>query len=110
MTKAKTPAKRVSQASRKKVSGEVPRVGHLDSLAGVLRELGCVYREARTGKLPLDKATKLAYVLKEMRAALEAITIERIEERLAELESMKIINGHANSGDQSATRKTFGAH
>ncbi len=46
MTKAKTPAKRVSQASRKKVSGEVPRVGHLDSLAGVLRELGCVYREA----------------------------------------------------------------
>jgi hypothetical protein len=52
----------------------------------VIRELGCLYREARTGKTEPDIACKLVYILKEIRATLEAQVLERLEERLEAIE------------------------
>ena len=56
------------------------RIGRLDSVGGVVAELGRVYRQARHGELDLVDATRLTYVLREIRCALEALDIEaRIE-------------------------------
>jgi len=43
-----------SQAKRGRPSGGGPRVGHLDSLSGILAEMGAVYREMRTGKTAIE--------------------------------------------------------
>ena len=59
------------------------RIGPLDTVGGVVTELGKVYREARRGALDLGDATRLAYILREIRCALEAGDIER---RIEELE------------------------
>ena len=81
-----------SQRKRAKRTGEGPRVGRLDSLGGVLSELQSVYREVRYGQTKPDIGTKLAFMLREMRAVLEAMALERIEQRLGALE------GHVNGG------------
>ncbi len=47
------------------------RVGRLDHVGGVVKELGRVYRDARTGRLPSGDATRLAYVLGTIRQAIE---------------------------------------
>lgn len=47
--------------------------------------MACVYRECRTGKTKPDLGCKLVYILREMRAALEAEALERLERRLEEL-------------------------
>ena len=52
------------------------RIGKLHSLGGVLKELGRVYREARRGELDDQTAVRLASILREMRACLEASAIE----------------------------------
>jgi hypothetical protein len=67
-------------------SGGGPRIGHLDSLGGVVREMAAVYREVRTGKTEPDIGCKLVYILKEIRAALEAHVLERLEQRLEAIE------------------------
>ena len=59
------------------------RIGRLNTLGGVLVELGRIYREARRGELDKSDATKLATILREMRCALEA---SEIETRLKALE------------------------
>ncbi len=59
------------------------RVGRLDSLGGVVRELGAVYREARMGTLDVKEASRLAAILSILRTAIEGGAIEH---RLAELE------------------------
>ena len=57
-----------------------PRIGPLDTVGGVVTELGRVYRQARRGDLDIGDATRLAYILRELRCALEAGDIEaRIE-------------------------------
>ena len=59
-----------------------PRIGHLDTVGGVVTELGRIYREARRGELEVGDATRLAMVLREIRCALEASDIERRIEAL----------------------------
>jgi hypothetical protein len=65
-------------------SGQGPRVGHLDTLTGILKEMGCVYREMRYGTTEIADGTKLIYSLKCMRDVLETITLERLEQRMDE--------------------------
>ena len=62
------------------------RVGRLDTVGGVVTELGRIYRQARRGELDVGDATRLAMVLREIRSALEASDIER---RIEELEVAK---------------------
>ena len=61
-------------------------IGRLDSVGGVVTELGRIYRQARRGELDVGDATRLAMILREIRCALEAGDIER---RIAELEARK---------------------
>ena len=58
------------------------RIGPLNTVGGVVTELGRVYRQARQGKLALEDATRLACILREIRCALEAGDIERRIEAL----------------------------
>jgi hypothetical protein len=60
-----------SQAKRGGSGGKGPRVGHLDSLTGILREMGCVYREMRYGSTPICDGAKLIYSLRCMRDVIE---------------------------------------
>ncbi len=64
------------------------RIGRLNTVGGVVTELGRVYREARRGSLDLADATRLAYILREIRCALEAGDIER---RIEALEASKLV-------------------
>jgi hypothetical protein len=73
-----------------------PRIGHLDSLGGVVREMSAVYREVRTGKTEPDIGCKLVYILREIRAALEAHVLERLELRLQAIEG-----GHHGNTDNN---------
>ena len=52
------------------------RIGPLDTVGGVVTELGRVYREARRGQLDVGDATRLAMVLREIRSALEVSEFE----------------------------------
>ena len=61
------------------------RIGRLNSVGGVVTELGRVYRKARRGDLDIADATRLASILRELRCALEAGDVER---RLDELEAV----------------------
>jgi len=49
-----------SQAKRQGASGGTgtgPRIGHLDSLTGLLKEMGAVYREMRQGTTKIADGT-----------------------------------------------------
>ncbi len=63
----------------------VRQVGRLDSLSSVAEEIAKVYRLTWRGKVAPETATKMTYVLKELRAALEAAVVEQ---RLAALEEL----------------------
>ena len=58
------------------------RIGPLDTVGGVVVELGRVYRLARRNELDMTDAKALTYVLREIRCALEASDIERRIEAL----------------------------
>jgi hypothetical protein len=64
------------------------RVGPLQNLGQVLRELGRLYRAARRGDIETSDASKLASVLSIMRQCLEASDVEQrmalLEKALAE--------------------------
>jgi hypothetical protein len=92
-----------SQAKRTRPSGGGPRVGHLDSLSGILSEMGAVYREMRTGKTPIADGSRLIYSLKCMRDVLETVVLERIESRLEQLEGMR---PHGHTASDRATVRT----
>jgi hypothetical protein len=77
-----------SQAKRGRPSGGGPRIGHLDSLSGILSEMGAVYREMRTNKTAIGDGAKLIYSLRCMRDVIETVVLERIESRLEQLEGM----------------------
>jgi hypothetical protein len=68
-----------------------PRVGRLDTIAGVRREMTRVYREARTGKLETPEATRLAFILQSIARLIEGGDFEKrlndMEQRLATPES-----------------------
>jgi hypothetical protein len=76
-------------------AGKGPRVGHLDSLTGILAEMGCVYREIRQGQTPIGDGTRLIYSLRCMRDVIETIALERIEDRLDQMEGAS----HGNATD-----------
>ncbi len=59
-----------------------PRIGALDTVGGVVTELGRIYRLARRSELDMADAKALTYVLREIRCALEASDIERRLEAL----------------------------
>ena len=52
------------------------RIGRLDTVGGVVTELGRIYRHARRGELDVGDATRLATILREMRCCLEVSDIE----------------------------------
>ena len=60
------------------------RIGHLNTLAGVVSELAKVYRAARRHELDMVEAKSLTYMLMALRSALEAGDIERRLEGLEE--------------------------
>jgi hypothetical protein len=62
------------------------KVGRLDSLAAVRSELGRLYRHAWARKMDISEATRFAYVLSQIRTALEAEVTERLEARLMSVE------------------------
>ena len=92
-----------SQAKRGSPSGVGPRVGHLDSLSGILSEMGAVYREMRTNKTAICDGAKLIYSLRCMRDVLETVVLERIESRLEQLEGM---SPHGHTAPDRTTVRT----
>ena len=61
---------------------EKARIGPLNTVGGVVTELGRIYRLARRSELDMADAKALTYVLREIRCALEASDIERRLEAL----------------------------
>jgi hypothetical protein len=62
------------------------KVGKLDTLAQVRLELGRLYRRAWAKKIDVGEATKFAYILSQIRTAIEAEVTERLEARLMTVE------------------------
>lgn len=58
------------------------RIGPLDSIGGVAREMRRVYRLAAREVMEVERASKLIYMLTQIRGALEAGDIERRIEAL----------------------------
>jgi hypothetical protein len=67
----------------------------LDTLAGVRGEMARLYRLALNGRIRSDEMTRFVYVLKEIRACLEAEMLTDVQQRLALLSrDMDNPNGH----------------
>ena len=60
-----------------------PPIGPLDTVGGVVREMARVYRQARRDEIEVETASKLVYMLSQMRSALEVVMLEA---RVAALE------------------------
>ena len=54
----------------------------LDTLAGVRSEMARLYRLGLNGRIASDDMTKFVYVLREIRAALEAEILTDVQQRL----------------------------
>ena len=63
---------------------EKPRIGPLKDVGGIRRELGRVYRAARSGDLDPADASRLAFILKQIR---ECIVDRDFEGRIVALEA-----------------------
>jgi phage shock protein A len=57
----------------------------LTSLSDVIGELGQIYRAVKARKMPEERGKTLAWILGQLRSALEAQSLERLEQRLDEL-------------------------
>jgi len=67
----------------------------LDTVAGVRSEMARLYRLGLNGRIPSDELTRLVYVLREIRACLEAEILTDIQHRLALLsQETDNHNGH----------------
>jgi hypothetical protein len=60
-------------------------VGGLDTLPAVRGEMARLYRLAIKGKLATEEATRLVYILREIRAGIESEVLTDIQGRLAAL-------------------------
>ncbi len=69
---------------------EKPRIGPLKDIGGIRRELGRVYRAARSGDLDPADASRLAFILKQIR---ECIVDRDFEGRIVALEAAQA-GGH----------------
>ncbi len=77
-----------SLQGKEKVEGLSPHSPvQLDTLARVRSEMARLYRLGFSGKLSPDRMTKFVYVLREIRAALEAEVLDDVQKRLALLAS-----------------------
>jgi len=79
----------MTETDDKSSSGTLPanprlRFGRLDTIGGIVTELGRLYRGARRGEFPTQDASRLAFLLTQIRRAAEGADIER---RLAALEA-----------------------
>lgn len=72
----------------------------LTTLAGLLREASSVYRRMKFGRLPHEEGRSLVWVLGQMRAMVEAQHLERIEQKLNQL----------NDAAQSRGLLTYNGH
>ncbi|MCX7165702.1 MAG: hypothetical protein NTV11_05450 [Rhodocyclales bacterium] len=81
MTKAKHPPLTI-EATTGKPDPTPPKI-KLNSIGDVRREMATIYRAARTGKVDISDAGRLAYVLTGIGKLIE---VELIEQRLAQLE------------------------
>ncbi len=63
-----------------------PRIGPLSTLGGLVDEMTKVYRQARRSEIRVERASKLVYMLSQMRSALE---VAQLEARVAALEALK---------------------
>lgn len=70
-----------------------PRAG-LTTLSGILAEMGKVYRRARDGKLDHERARSLVWMLGAMRAAAEAVELERLHDRSDTMDATLILEPH----------------
>ena len=73
-----------------KCGRRVPRQA-LTTLAGILAEMGRIYRQARAKKLHHEEARSLVWMLGQMRAAAEALELERLHGRLDEMDATLIV-------------------
>ena len=64
-----------------------PRVGRLNTLQAVRRELSRVYREARTGKIDTADASRLGLLLVSLAKIMESSDLEQRIEALEKLTS-----------------------
>ena len=78
-----TKLKPLSQANTERIEEPIPRI-NLSTSEDIRREMGRVYREARSKKLLATEASKLVYILTQL---LKATEVYLLEERLSELES-----------------------
>ena len=77
----------------------------LDTLAGVRGEMARLYRLGLNGKVRSDEMTRFVYVLKEVRACLEAEMLTDVQQRLALLSrNMGNHNGHHVLHQQTFSR------
>jgi len=68
----------------------------LDTLAGVRGEMARLYRLGLNGRIRSDEMTRFVFVLKEIRACLEAESLTDIQQRLILLSrDMDNPNGHS---------------
>jgi hypothetical protein len=98
-----------SQAKRTKPTGPGPRVGHLDSLSGILKEMGNVYREMRQGSTAITDGSRLIYSLRCMRDVIETIALERLEERLDQLQG-EVDQRNGIYGNTTHRQQAIGSH
>ena len=80
--------------------GSTPRRAKLKSLADVRHEMARIYREARFGKLDASVATRLTFILKEIRCCLEAEMLQCIEQRVDEIVNRVSANAAGRQRDQ----------
>ena len=78
-----TKLKPLSQANTERIEDPIPRI-NLSTSEDIRREMGRVYREARSKKMLATEASKLVYILTQI---LKATEVYLLEERLSELES-----------------------
>ncbi|MGV7212503.1 hypothetical protein [Bradyrhizobium sp. UFLA05-112] len=57
----------------------------MDTLAGVRREMSRIYRLGLNGKIQTDEMSKFVFVLREIRACIEAELLTDVQQRLAVL-------------------------
>ena len=62
-----------------------PKGPKLTTLAEVLTEMATVYRSAKARKLDIEVATKLTYMLTQLRQGIEGKLLEEVQSKIAEL-------------------------
>ena len=89
------PARDIPLSQHQKIEVLLPRqhTASLNTLRGVRREMCRVYRGVANGRITSDEGTRRIFMLKEIRACLEAETLTDVQQRLALL-SRDMDNNH----------------